>query len=220
MLSKQANGQVLGFTPAWTICYCKPGKSGQVAYNIAQQYGDKLNRVDFEVDRYELDRLLTKNWDPFTRRWVSSQPPFVPNATTFDLLLHYELTAIGNYYGSPYAVGDKILILGSQVAGQDGINDITVSVQNVDISGGISGAVVQGQAPLDTLGEIFDSITGTNLIGTGSGAVFNFVVGSGVATTFDAGSIVFEAPVDMYSSTDAYDRYLVFPRRTILSPVT
>jgi hypothetical protein len=29
----------------------------------------------------------------------------------------------------------------------------------------------------------------------------------------------FAAPVDMYSSTDVYDRYLLFPRRNILSPV-
>jgi hypothetical protein len=219
MLSKQANGKVLGFTPAWVICYCKPGKSGQVAYNIAQQYGDQLNKIDFEVDRYELDRLLTKNWDPVADSTHGAWIP-TPAATTFDLLLHYELTAIGNYYGSPYAIGDEILILGSQVGGQDGINNIVIRVQNVDISGGISGAIVQGQAPLGTVDEVFDSIAGTNIIGTGAGAIFNFVVGSGVATTFDGGSIVFEAPVDMYSSTDVYDRYLVFPRRTILSPVT
>ena len=220
MLSKQANGNVLGFTPAWVICYCKPGKSGQVAYNIAQQYGDQLNRVDFEVDRYELDRLLTKNWNPMIQRWVSSQPPFVPNSTTFDLRLHYELTAIGNYYYSPYAIGDEILILGSQVGGQDVVNDITIRVQSIDTSGGIVSAVIQGQAPLGTSGEVFDSIVGTTVVGTGAGAIFNLVVASGEITTFDATSMRFEAPVDMYSNTDVYDRYLVFPRRTILSPVT
>jgi hypothetical protein len=218
MLSKQANGRVLGFTPAWVICYCKPGKSGQVAYNIAQQYGDQLNRVDFEVDRYELDRLLTKNWDPVADSTHGAWVP-TPAETTFDLRLHYEITSIGNYYYSPYVVGDEILILGSQVGGQDGINDIVIRVQNIDTSGGIVSVVIQGQAPLGTLGEVFDSIVGTDVVGTGSGAIFNLVVGSGVATTFDASSMRFEAPVDMYSSTDVYDRYLVFPRRTILSPV-
>jgi hypothetical protein len=29
----------------------------------------------------------------------------------------------------------------------------------------------------------------------------------------------FTAPVDMYSSTNVYDKYLLFPRRNILSPV-
>ena len=31
-------------------------------------------------------------------------------------------------------------------------------------------------------------------------------------------ALTFESPVDMYSNTDAYDRYLVFPRRNILTP--
>ena len=409
MLSKQANGQVLGFTPAWVIAYCLPGKAAQVAYNIAQQFGEKLNLIDFEVDRYELDRLLTKNWDPVgssmvfdpaytgnalvlsnqaltvtatsgivgypsslatyaivpgqkvmfsvtidvwapvadgtsvgianhaanVETWLGStgtdtigfwddgkvyingtgtsgysafgydgavvdvavdrsnnliwmrvdgglwnnsalaspaaatggvdisfisgtvypgvnpyyysgtagqmsintstaysvpagfnfigaaQGAWVPTpaATTFDLLLHYEVSSIGNYYVSPYAIGDEILILGSQVGGQDGVNDITIKVQNINVSGGITGVAVRGQAPLGTLDNLFSGVAGTNVIGTGSGGIFDILVGSGVATTFDAGSIVFEAPVDMYSSTDSYDRYLVFPRRTILSPV-
>jgi hypothetical protein len=46
--------------------------------------------------------------------------------------------------------------------------------------------------------------------------VFDFEVGSGSATTFDENSIVFEAPVDNYSNTDAFDKYLVFPRQNIL----
>jgi len=39
---------------------------------------------------------------------------------------------------------------------------------------------------------------------------------NGNLTTFDATSMRFEAPVDMYSNTDAYDKYLVFPKRNIL----
>jgi len=35
-------------------------------------------------------------------------------------------------------------------------------------------------------------------------------------TTFDGGSLQFTAPVDMYSNTTEYDKYLVFPKRTIL----
>jgi len=87
MLSKQADGKVLGFVPAWVIAYCKPGKSGQVAYNIAQQYGDKLNLVDFEVDRYELDRLLTHNWNPTVQRWVGTEPDTYSNTDSYDQYL-------------------------------------------------------------------------------------------------------------------------------------
>lgn len=80
MLSTQANGKVLGFQPAWVICYTKPGKSGQIAYNIQTQFAEPLNKIDFEVDRYELDRLLTKNWDTETQNWN----PSPPTITTFD----------------------------------------------------------------------------------------------------------------------------------------
>jgi hypothetical protein len=86
MLSKQVNGKVLGFTPAWVIAYCKPGKSGQVAYNIAQQFGEKLNLIDFEVDRYELDRLLTHNWDPVTKQWIGG-PDIYSSTDVYDKYL-------------------------------------------------------------------------------------------------------------------------------------
>jgi hypothetical protein len=80
MTSKQADGRVLGFTPAWVIAYVKPGQSGRVLYNVQQQFGDQLNKVDFKADRYELDRSQTHNWDPVTDRWI----PYPPAATTFD----------------------------------------------------------------------------------------------------------------------------------------
>jgi hypothetical protein len=80
MLSTQTNGKVLGFVPAWVICYTKPGKSGQIAYNIQTQFAEPLNKIDFEVDRYELDRYLTKNWDTETQNWT----PSPPTITTFD----------------------------------------------------------------------------------------------------------------------------------------
>jgi hypothetical protein len=127
MLSKQTDGRVLGFTPAWVIAYVNPGQSGQVAYNIRTQLGTSLNLVDFQVDRYELDRALTHNWSPEYDQWE----PQPPAETTFDL--------------SP-----------------------------------------------------------------------------GPQTIFDGGSLRFITPVDIYldSNTQDYDKYLVFPRRNIISPVT
>jgi len=81
MLSRQVNGNVLGFTPAWVIAYVEPGQSGQIAYNIQQYFGSQFNLIDFEVDRYELDNFLTKNWDRADQHWV----PQPPSLTTFDL---------------------------------------------------------------------------------------------------------------------------------------
>lgn len=121
MVSKQVNGTVLGFTPAWVIAYTKPGESGQIAYNIKTQFGQRLNLVDFDVDRYELDNLLTKNWNRELQQW----DPTPPSLTTFD-------------------------------------------------------------------------------------------VNPGPPTVFDGNSVQFIAPVDMYSNTQIYDRYLLFPKRNIL----
>lgn len=79
MTSKQTDGRVLGFTPAWVLCYTKPNRSRQIAYYIQSQFGDQLNRVDFKVDRYILDRELSRNWDTVTQDWTPE-----PNLTTFD----------------------------------------------------------------------------------------------------------------------------------------
>jgi hypothetical protein len=80
MLTRQANGAILGFTPAWVIAYAKPGQSGQIAYNIQTQFTEKLNLIDFKVDRYELDNFLTKNWNRENQQWT----PSPPTLTTFD----------------------------------------------------------------------------------------------------------------------------------------
>jgi hypothetical protein len=121
MISKQADGRVLGFTPAWVIAYTKPGKSGQIKYNIETIFGNQLNLVDFDVDRYELDNLLTNNWDRVTQEWI----PTPAEATTFDVV-------------------------------------------------------------------------------------------PGPPTVFDGNSVEFIVPVDIYTNTQIYDRYLLFPKRNIL----
>jgi hypothetical protein len=314
MTSKQANGQILGFTPAWVIAYVKPGQAARVAYYIRTQFGQQLNLIDFEVDRYELDRLLTHNWDPV---YDSTQGSWIPNPsklTTFDVLPHYQLPVPNDSSfvfdgGTDYAVGDQVEILGSQIGGSDGPynpaadqygNDVIVTVQEVDNAGTIVQAQAQGIAPLLTVGDTYTNIVGTNLTGTGatftisranniyqvqiqtlgsgyhvnqsilvpgadlggatplnnatifveqvteSGGIVRAIItglaasglaaysnvagsapiGSGSSwdlevvgqdpTTFDSGSMQFTAPVDMYSNTQAYDKYLVFPKRNIL----
>jgi hypothetical protein len=228
MTSSQSNGEVLGFTPAWVIAYAKPGKGKQIAYYIGQDFASQLNVIDYEVDRYELDRLLSHNWDPATDAWV---PP--PAATTFDINNHYQLPEpndssfvfVGgiNYRGvettSTGVViypGDEILILGSQVGGSAPRNNITIRVNTVDDLGTIISAFATGTAPLFSAGDIYYNVAGTNITGTGTGATWDIQVVPGDATVFDGGSMRFIAPVDMYGNTQEYDKYLVFPRRNIL----
>jgi hypothetical protein len=299
MTSKQQDGRVLGFTPAWVIAYVKPGFGQQIAYNVRTQFGQELNKVDFKVDRYSLDRTLSKNWDPVAEMWVP-----VGAETTFDLVDHYRLiddsTAPG---GINYRVGDQILINGTQVGGLTPNNNIMLTVSEVDDLGGVIDAFCQGIAPLFSAGNTFTAVTGnnvqsgtgarftikrvnlayfvevsndggsgytvgnqlvisgsvlggantvndclleitnvglngevlefeinglaapgvgvyTNLNGTkiyGSGAQFDIVVHSNDPTIFDGNSLRFTAPVDNYTTSNQFDKYLVFPKRTILT---
>ena len=84
MTSKQQNGRVLGFVPAWVIAYVKPGQGGRVVYNIQQQFGNQLNTIDFKADRYEIDRRMTFAWNASDNQWI----PQPPAATTFDLSVY------------------------------------------------------------------------------------------------------------------------------------
>ena len=152
MISQQNDGRVLGFVPAWVIAYVKPGQAERVAYYIRTQFDRPLNLIDFEVDRYELDRLLTKNWDPETQNW----DPSPAQVTTFD-------------------------VLGDEVSWTNNISETVGWLNNDDLS-----------------------VTWV------SGGVF------GEPTTFDQNSMQFVDPVDMYSNTQVYDKYLVFPKRNIL----
>jgi len=73
MKSKQPDGRVLGFTPAWVIAYANPGKSDQLRYYIENLYTKSLNSVDFETDRYSVDRSMIQNWDTTNGRWLTGR---------------------------------------------------------------------------------------------------------------------------------------------------
>jgi hypothetical protein len=216
MTSTQSTGDVLGYTPAWVIAYAKPGKGKQIAYYIGQDFASQLNVIDYEVDRYELDRLLSHNWDPVTDAWI---PPAAE--TTFDIDNHYQLPEPNDSSfvfvgGVGYEVGDEIRVLGTQVGGSAPRNNITIRVNTVDEFGTIVSAFATGTAPLFSAGDIYFNVAGTNITGTGTGATWDIQVVPGEQTVFDGNSLKFIAPVDMYSNTQVYDKYLVFPRRNIL----
>lgn len=69
MTSQQADGSTLGFTPAWVICYTKPGFAEIVKSNIENNwktsFGDtiRLNQINFKIDRFAVDKSLTYNYD-------------------------------------------------------------------------------------------------------------------------------------------------------------
>jgi hypothetical protein len=211
MTCKQANGQTLGFTPAWVIAYAKPGRGEQLSYYIGQDFIDQLNIIDFEVDRYELDNLLTRNWNRDDQQWGydnSSVEPHPPSMTTFDLigLPIFSLT-------ESYQVGQVVEY--QTVVGGVRINKIYQCIQ----------ATAPGILPTNSdywnqNGQNVGSwINDSDSITTWEDDYFtlaSWTYATPPGTTFDGGSLQFIAPVDEYSATTAYDKYLVFPRRNIL----
>ena len=63
MTSQQANGNTLGYVPAWVICYANPGYGAIIRDNIQKSWNHTLNEIDFTIDRFEVDKSATYNWD-------------------------------------------------------------------------------------------------------------------------------------------------------------
>jgi len=328
MYSKQLDDTVLGFTPAWVIAYTQPGASGIIAYNAKETIGNKLNIIDFNVDRYELDSELSKNWWSSVTQSITNitatgsevrfyyedygMPSYIPNQTitisgvnptqyngtyvvtnvgsgyvavasttygtyisggkivgtgtwvpnppvytTFDVNYHYSfIPTVQIDGGTGYAVGDILRVSGALLGGVSPANDVTIVVNTVTDTGAISGInatgpvvnwinnnnqlvtwvnnsdqeenwvnsptyiigawITEGLAPPTAAGQQFPDITPETITGSGSGAVMSFETVPGQATIFDKGSLQFVIPVDEYDDTNMYDKYLLFPHRTIL----
>jgi hypothetical protein len=289
----------LGFTPAWVIAYTKPGKSKQVQYNIQQQFGTQLNRVDFEVDRYELDRTLSIHWNSATQSWFPT-----PAETTFDRFgRSNNLVYLGEVdFGTNLAFVDingRTTNYINSLGGIDGLvggnlngktlifvrqedyveppqaytpgpitNDEawTRNTQPYDSTGYSSdstlfdtGIVIPGQIASESNPELSNqrmaiyviSVSTSNIVTltlleeTQTNDYVTIRAGSAYKTAqlyrpsvpavgynvinwqplpsaianqtfFDGGSMRFIDPVDMYTNTTDFDRFLVFPYRTIL----
>ena len=227
MLSRQADGSVLGFTPAWVIAYTKPGQSGQIAYNIQSQFGTQLNLIDFKVDRYELDNFLTKNWNREEQHWGYydiALTPFPPSLTTFDFigLPPFDTTR-------SYAVGDIVIY---QVVVFEPAPNNTVPAYRTNRLYICTQATTPGIPPTNSS---YWEAGGNNLATWINNSLelttwednFNtlatWTYATPPGTIFDGGSLQFTAPVDMYSNdnstttnTTEYDKYLLFPKQNIL----
>jgi hypothetical protein len=63
MTSQQVNGSTLGYTQAWVICYTKPGYAETVKTNIETNWPYTLNQINFNIDRFTVDKSTTYNWE-------------------------------------------------------------------------------------------------------------------------------------------------------------
>jgi hypothetical protein len=78
MTSQQADGNTLGYTQAWVICYTKPGFANVIKDNINTNWPYKLNAINFQLDRFTVDKSATYNYDTLVDppQWTS-----LPSAT-------------------------------------------------------------------------------------------------------------------------------------------
>lgn len=232
MICQQANGQTLGFTPAWVIAYAQPGCGEQIAYYIGQDFVGHLNTIDFEVDRYELDNLLTKNWDREAQHWIP-QPPTV---TTFDYgSANFNIDPWINDFIEYYAI--------SRISGNGSVATVSffptpstvpfATGQVVNVSGVVPD-VYNGNVTVISCTRFGFTFASSSTVKTGRTGIARTIPPTvdwinvesntvqwtndynGEPTTFDGNSLQFISPVDMYSNTNEYDKYLVFPRRNIL----
>jgi hypothetical protein len=69
MTSQQKDGNTLGYTQAWVICYTQPGCAEIIKNNIntnwIQSNGSPytLNLINFKIDRFSVDKSMTYNYD-------------------------------------------------------------------------------------------------------------------------------------------------------------
>ena len=78
MTSQQPNGDTLGYIPVWVSCYTLPGYSSAIAANIAANWPHTFNEIDFQIDRYYIDKSGTYNWNTRlkTPTWISLPSAF------------------------------------------------------------------------------------------------------------------------------------------------
>lgn len=101
MTSQQLDGSTLGYTAAWVIAYCNPGYSTTVKNNINtwqnSSQGIKFNNIQFKIDRFEVDKQLTFDWNG--NEWVSlfpSSQPAVTNNSKDQYILFSQKTILPN----------------------------------------------------------------------------------------------------------------------------
>jgi hypothetical protein len=66
MTSQQANGSTLGYTQAWIICYTKPGFADVIKANIENNWDYTLNIINFQIDRFSVDKSATYDYNNTT----------------------------------------------------------------------------------------------------------------------------------------------------------
>jgi len=92
MTSQQSNGNTLGYTPAWVICYALPGMGQKIVDSINNNWSHSLNEIDFTINRYVIDKSMSYNWNNnFINPFWSTLPSATPVPDPIDT---YDITIL------------------------------------------------------------------------------------------------------------------------------
>ena len=85
MTTQQSNGVILGYIEAWVICYTLPGYAETIRQNIVNNWDYRINRINFQVDRYLVDKTATFDYNNYLSpaRW-NELPSATPEPNPLD----------------------------------------------------------------------------------------------------------------------------------------
>lgn len=170
MTSRQTNGTVLGFTRALVLAYLKPGQSEEIAFRLSKSNID-FNQIDFTVDRYLWDNVLSDNFiitplpDVGTITANNQSNIVTGLSTTFTANLSSGASIFVS--GNPIGVIDTIGNATSLVLTANSLSNVTnqsYTFNNVFIANNYT--LATGNISANTQSNIVTGITG-NIVGTG-----------------------------------------------------
>lgn len=190
MTSRQDDGTVLGFTRALVLAYVNPGRSAEVAYRVRQAIED-FNLIDFTIDRYEWDNILSNNFIKTNEAVVgtgnitaNTESNIVTgNSTAFttelaaNAIIYVSNTALGNVVS---VTNDTTLILDANSVSN--IANLSFTYSNIfQINNYV---VATGNITANTTSNIVTGLA-TNVVGTGtiSGSIGTTLI-TGNSTSF------------------------------------
>lgn len=137
MTSQQQNGSTLGYTPAWVICYTKPGFSNTVKNNIDTLWNYKTNRINFTIDRFFVDKGATFNYS--SGAWTNLPSGKIPTITIIETVPSGNI--INEILASPatasntlayWNIGMPIKFIGTPFGGI--LNNAVYYVKSIDLT--------------------------------------------------------------------------------------
>jgi len=190
MTSRQDDGTVLGFTRALVLAYVNPGRSAEVAYRVRQVIED-FNLIDFTIDRYEWDNILSNNFIKTNEAIVgtgnitaNTESNIVTgNSTAFttelaaNAIIYVSNTAIGNVVS---VTNDTTLVIDANSASN--IANLSFTYSNIfQINNYV---VATGNITTNTSSNIVTGLA-ANVVGTGtiSGSIGTTLI-TGNSTSF------------------------------------